>query len=366
MEKTRVYLDNCREYDPRTIERIVTDGIAYLGVKIPRQSKILLKPNVLSAHPPERHITTHPTVIEAVVKVLLDNGNEIVIADSSSLPGGTGRALERSGIAAIGKRFARVSVVPFEEIPTRSFTNPANQYLPQVNLPRILDDVECVINLPKLKSHALVWLTAAVKNFFGCIPGGGKQHAHVTAPSGEELSVLLVDLYAFLRPKILLNILDGIVGLDGFGPGSTGRINRAGFMILSTDAVALDRACSRVIRIDPDKIWTNRFAVQRGLGAADFETNQDLEPVRFWLPRPFPVPSLFSRYISGVQRRRPTVIEDKCEQCGVCAKVCPVTCITMDGYPQWDYRRCIYCYCCHESCPHAAIKLKLAFFHGQR
>jgi len=87
--KPSVFLTNCREYDSSKIERILADGIAYLGVKLPRQSKVLLKPNVLSAFTPDQHITTHPAVIEAMVKLLLDNGNEIVIADSSSIAGGT-------------------------------------------------------------------------------------------------------------------------------------------------------------------------------------------------------------------------------------------------------------------------------------
>jgi len=362
MATTRVYLAHCREYDSGKLEKILTDGIGYLGVKIPRQSKVLLKPNVLSAHPPERHITTHPAVVEAVVKLLRDNCNEIVIADSSSIPGGTGPALERCGIAAVGKRFDGVSVCPLEELPTRRFSNPDNRYLPNVNLPCLLDEVECVINLPKLKSHMLVQLTAAVKNMLGCIPGGGKQQAHVIAPSGQEFSQLLVELYGFVKPRIRLNVLDAVVGLDGFGPGLTGRRNPVGFVGLSEDAVALDRACCTVIGIDPNRIWTNRFATEQGLGAQDFEINQKLNPVRFWLPRPFPVPRLFAQYVSGMQRRKPSVIAEKCEQCGACAKICPAKCITMDGYPRWDYRPCIYCYCCHESCPHAAIKLKFSLF----
>jgi len=358
MEKDRVYLDNCREYDPDKIEKIIIDGIAYLGVKIPRQSKVLLKPNVLGAYVPERHITTHPAIVEAMAKVLLDNGNAVIIADSSSIPGGTVRALEKSGIAGIGNRLGSVSVHSFEEFPSRSYSNPQNLFLQELNLPRILDDVECIINLPKFKSHTLTKLTGAVKNLFGCIPGGGKPQAHVMAPSTEEFSQLLVDLYWFVKPKILLNVMDGIVGIDGFGPGPAGRKNRAGFVGLSADAIALDTACSTVIRVDPQKICTNRFGIERGLSQGVFETNRDIEPVRFRLPGSIPFQSFLFRHVSGLQRRRPVVILDKCEQCGTCAEVCPVQCITMDGYPRWDYKRCIYCYCCHESCPHAAIKLR--------
>ncbi len=366
MEKAKVYLENCREYDPRTVERVFADGLAFLGVKMPRQSKVLVKPNVLAAHPPERHITTHPVVVDAVVRLLRDNRNEVIIADSSSIPGGTGKALERSGIAAVAKRFDATTVYPFEELPSRTYTNPKNRYLPTVNLSRVLDDVECIVNVPKLKSHSLTRLTCAVKNFLGCIPGGGKQQAHVKAPSGEEFSELLVDLYGFIRPKVRLNVLDGIVGLDGYGPGTTGKRNAAGFVALSADAIALDCACCKVIGVDPQNIWTNRLAIERGLGSPHFQTNQDLAPVRFRLPGWIPFQPFLFRHGAGIQRRRPMVITKNCKQCGACAKVCPVQCIAMESYPRWDYARCIYCYCCHESCPHAAIKLKYAVFHRQR
>jgi len=358
--KPPVFLTNCREYDSRQIERILTDGITHLGVKLPRQGKVLLKPNVLSAFKPEQNITTHPAVLEAMVKLLLDNENEVIIADSSSIPGGTGRALKRSGIAAIAERYDKVSALAFEGLPTRAYENPANRYLPSVNLACLLDEVDCIINMPKLKSHMLVRLTCAVKNIFGCVPGGGKQQAHVIAPSSEEFSELLIDLYGFLKPRIVLNILDGISGLDGFGPGPTGRRTNTSFMILSADAVALDHACSKVIRVAPDKIPTNRVAVERGLGTNDYEANQELESVRFRLPRPLPAMPFIFRHVSGMNRRRPRLVEKKCEKCGICAKICPVQCITMDEHPRWDYARCIYCYCCHESCPEGAIKLKFS------
>ena len=371
MSKTKVYLEDCREYDVDAIQRIIIEALGYLDVRLPRQSKVLLKPNVLSAHPPERAITTHPAMIEAMARLLLDNGNEIVIADSCGQPGGTETALKKSQIADLKSRLGDVTICPIEEYSSRIHSNPRNRFLREVGLPKILDDVECIINLPKLKSHMLTKLTAAVKNLFGCIPGGGKQQAHVMAPSSLEFSELLVELYEFIRPRIFLNMIDAIVGLDGFGPGSGGRVKPIGFIGLSKDAVALDIACCGVIGLVPSQIHTIRLAIERGLHSGEIETNKQLRPVRFKAPKPFPFQPFLFKHVSGLQRRKPVVITKKCKQCGVCAKVCPAKCITqfvkarqtvMDGYPKWDYAACIYCYCCHENCPHAAIKLKLSLF----
>jgi len=365
MSKSRVYLENCREYDVAAIQHIIVDGLEYLGVRLPRQSKVLLKPNVLSPHPPERHITTHPTVIEAMARLLLDNGNDIVIADSCGQPGGTENALEKSQIAALKTRLGSIIIKPIEEYPSRVYSNPRNRFLREIHLPRILDDVECIINLPKLKSHMLTKLTAGVKNFFGCIPGGGKQQAHYMAPSAEEFSELLVELYEFIRPKVLVNLIDGVVGLHGFGPGTGGKPKPVGFVALSADAIALDIACCRVIGLEPALVHTIRLGIERGLSSGEIETNKDVRPVRFRVPKAFPLQAFLFKHVSGLQRLRPAVITKKCKQCGVCAKVCPAKCITMDGYPHWHYSECIYCYCCHETCPHAAIKLRTPLFAGR-
>lgn len=356
----RVFMAACREYDAAAIERILADALTYTQTRLPEGGRVLVKPNVLGMYDPAQNITTHPAVVEAVVRLLLDGRNEVIVADSGALPGRTGRALERTGLAALGARYGEITVRPFEEWPSRIHENPDNRFLKRVNLPEILDDVDGIVNLPKLKSHMLTRITAGVKNLFGCIPGGGKQQAHVIAPSAEEFAELIVDLYGFLQPRVLLNVLDGIVGLDGFGPGTGGRNAPCNFVAVSPDAVALDTALCGVIQQRPDSILTTRGAVARGLGSSETVTNQTLEPVKFRLPKKFPLQTFLFRHVSGVQRRKPAVIEQKCKRCGVCAEVCPVDCITMDGLPRWDYGRCIYCYCCHESCPHAAIKLRFS------
>jgi ferredoxin len=49
-----------------------------------------------------------------------------------------------------------------------------------------------------------------------------------------------------------------------------------------------------------------------------------------------------------------------CRRCGDCVRVCPVPDKAVRfqerrAPPVFDYRRCIRCWCCQESCPHRAI-----------
>ena len=58
----------------------------------------------------------------------------------------------------------------------------------------------------------------------------------------------------------------------------------------------------------------------------------------------------------------------KCVACGLCAKICPVTCIAIVPYEEEDQARCpnkfvidelrcIFCGFCQEACPEGAIEL---------
>ena len=49
-------------------------------------------------------------------------------------------------------------------------------------------------------------------------------------------------------------------------------------------------------------------------------------------------------------------VDDKCDSCGICAKVCPVKDIEMvDGKPVWQHR-CEQCFACLQWCPQEAIQ----------
>jgi len=51
---------------------------------------------------------------------------------------------------------------------------------------------------------------------------------------------------------------------------------------------------------------------------------------------------------------------DKCKKCGLCAKNCPVNCITGDRQTPYviDQEACVKCGTCYEKCPFDAISKK--------
>jgi uncharacterized protein (DUF362 family) len=109
---------------------------------------------------------------------------------------------------------------------------------------------DLVVSMPKLKTHHWAGMTASMKNFFGVVPGAvygwPKNILHV---HGIDQSI--IDLNATVRPG--LTIVDAVTGMEGDGP-IMGQPRHVGFVGMSTDLVAMDATCARVIGLDPSKL----------------------------------------------------------------------------------------------------------------
>ncbi len=96
-----------------------------------------------------------------------------------------------------------------------------------------------MIQVGVLKTHQLMRLTGGVKLTFGCITGLSKAQLHVRAQKREDFADMLLDLHLAMRPRF--TIIDGIIAMEGQGPGS-GTPRELGSLFAAHDAVALDVA----------------------------------------------------------------------------------------------------------------------------
>jgi len=174
-----------------------------------------------------------------------------------------------------------------------------------------------------------------------------------------------VDVLRAVRPK--LSIMDGIVGMDGQGPGA-GRRRNFGLIIASGDPVALDATACRVAGIDPMTIPAIQLAAEQGLGITDGIEVVGLQPEEvliedFLMP---PQGDLISRAPKPIYRLlrnqlvvSPRFIREKCTGCRQCVEMCPMNVIGgEENRLKINYSKCIRCYCCHEVCPEGAIYLR--------
>jgi len=365
---TQVSVLKCSSYNVEEIYKVIKKSLENINFRIPKNKKILLKPNVLGQKKPETAIDTHPAVLDALCKLLKENNNEIWIGDSGGITayGGTKRAFKISGIEEVAKKH-NAKLISFEGSERKEVVDDNAKIIKKFILAKEPFMADLVINVPKLKTHVLTKFTGAVKNMFGCVPGGGKSKKHSLAPNEDMFSNLLLDIYQNVKPQ--LNIMDAIIGLEGEGPGSAGIPKKVGLILASKDAVALDIEASRIIGYAPLDIKTTKYAIERGLfsGIDDVEVIGERNfKIDFKKPKQKPrlvsnMPKPIVKFMFNLTAFKPYVKKNKCKKCGICAQVCPVNAIKLEPYPKFDREKCVLCYCCHENCPYNAIRLSFNF-----
>ena len=184
--------------------------------RLGRESRVLLKPNLLAKHPPEHAVTTHPAVVEAVATVLRRREvGRIILADSCGglyTEGGMRSIYRASGLAEVCERMG----VELWDKTTSAPRACDGALVHEFNLITPVQECDFIIDLPKFKTHVMTGMTAAVKNLFGCIPGLQKAEMHMRFPDRERFGQMLCDLAGAVAPDLV--ILDAIVGMEGDGP----------------------------------------------------------------------------------------------------------------------------------------------------
>lgn len=365
--KSEVSIVKCGSYDFGELDKKVRESVELIGgirKFIEPGSKVLVKPNLLMAIGPEANITTHPEFVRSVVRILNEIDCKVYLGDGPSVFGGYAedvfKVYEQTGIRKIAKE-ENIELVIFD----KRFMQ---DYFPLTTWVR---ECDFIVNLPKFKTHDYMILTAAVKNLFGLIPGMFKMECHKNFHKPEKFAELLVDIYAAAKPAV--SIIDGISGLDGNGPATSGTKKDFGLILASSDAVALDSVLARLINISPDRIFTNKAAEMRKVGnvnLGDIEIKGEnissscisnfklpetslMQTIKSMLPEP--ILNILTKLIYF----HPKIDSDICRLCESCVKNCPQkTIYRKKDKILIDYSKCISCFCCREVCPYAAIGTK--------
>ncbi len=318
-----------------------------------RGETVLVKPNLLAPRKAETAVTTHPAVVDAVLGILADLGARAVVADSPGL-GTARRAAQVSGVAAVCRRHG-VEVVDLADGPVAVAHG---RVYKAVSVSARVLEADRVWNLAKWKTHTMMGLTLGVKNLFGCVPGRRKVRLHFRAGrTPETFAQHLLDLEGVIRPAVTL--LDGIVAMEGPGPGRGRPIDR-GLVLASPDAPALDWVAARLSGFRPDDVPT--VAVSRRTGRISPDrirvVGDPAAPVRF---RPAPgspcdwrLPAPLRSLARALTAPLPRFDADTCTGCGVCVEGCPAQALAPGAPPRFSPRQCIRCYCCQELCPTGA------------
>lgn len=368
-----VALIPCGSYDDQAVEAALrsaleqVDGLSFVEPGM----LVAVKVNLVCAMRPDRAATVHPSVVCALVRLLRERGADVVIGDS---PGGVYSApyvrhiydvcgmhqAEAFG-ARLNDDFSQAEADDSAAVQARHF--PYTAYL---------DKADAIIDLCKLKTHGMMGMSNAVKNFFGTIPGTIKPEFHYKYPRSEDFADVLVDLYEHFKPRLC--ICDAVIGMEGNGP-TQGTPREIGCLLAGRNGHMLDRVAAGLIGLEAEDVPTLRAALRRGLLPADSaEISVYGDPARFTKTDFRTVPaqssvffhvagdSLFGKAVdlaaSRILTPFPKLEPSACIGCGKCAEICPAKAITMKKKkPRIDRGVCIHCFCCQEFCPKGAMQV---------
>ncbi len=369
-----VSLRGCTSYDYAQVKSALALSVSDIGGFSPYikpGERVLLKVNILRKARPEEAVTTNPVFVRALAELLKEYGATVLIGDSPGGPFNESylRSIYKlSGIEEAASLSGATLNFNFNSI-ERSV--PDGKLVKRLSVCDMLNDVDKVISVSKLKTHAMMTYTGAVKNLFGCIPGLKKMDYHLNMSEYDRFADILIDICLCVAP--VLSFTDGIVAMEGDGPAD-GTPTPMNVVLASPSPYALDKIACALIGLNVSAVPVLKQAVTRGLLSDDLSDTKLIgDPMESFVRKDFKMPkeSRLGRFASRAPnwlkrisffRSKPRV-EAHCTGCGICRQSCPADAIMIQhraGYKRAkiDYSKCIRCLCCHELCPQHAMKLK--------
>lgn len=254
-----VALNEVRTYHGPAVRQALQalfDQLGGLNTFVKRGQYVLIKPNLIAGRLASQ---THPVVVIELAKLVREAGCRVAVADSpawASIPANT----RKSGLWQLAEQHD----IPLFELgqPVQiDAVGPGPSR--RVTVSRHALEADVIINVPKLKAHQQLMLTAGVKNMFGVVPGKRKAWWHFRAGNAENrFAERIVEIYLALAPT--LTIIDGIEVMQGPGP-VRGPLRGLGVLIASPDAFAAELVACQLVGCDPATLPIMRAGWQLGV-----------------------------------------------------------------------------------------------------
>jgi uncharacterized protein (DUF362 family) len=192
---------------------------------------IFVKPNTVSSEP--YPTTTHPNVLDAVLRFLTKKGNEVLVGDGPAFNAGNhSDIIENHPLNRVCGRYD-VELADLHEYGFRKFLTRSGYKLKVSEIP-----FECdyMISLPVLKSHQVTDLTGATKNLFGLLQPRERMMMHARL---KNIHRSIAELHSAFKAN--LTIMDAVETLTTANElRHGGEKRKLGFMLAGEDPLAID------------------------------------------------------------------------------------------------------------------------------
>jgi len=273
--RSRVAILNAEQYS-QNIEAVLMQGLRLFKIDL-RGKSVVLKPNLVD-YIPGNAINTHPLLVAAASECFRKLGaKQVVVAEGPGHQRDTELVISESGYTPMlregGIRFVDLNRDELIKVRLRADYSG----LKQLWLPRTVLFADFFVSMPKIKTHHWSGVTLSMKNMFGVVPGTRygwpKNILH-----WHGIQECILDICATV--PIHFVIADGIVTMEGNGP-LDGSPRPLGVVVLSTDPVAVDATCARLMGLAPDRVAHLKEAA-KFLGNSSLDLiDQAAEDLRF-------------------------------------------------------------------------------------
>jgi len=230
------------------------DGLKDLAGK----RNIAIKPNLCRPSSSQSGSTTDIRVVEAVIEKINETVNcNIKIVETNNFITTADETFRTLGYLELEKKYSNLECVNLSK-DEKLRLSLDGKILKTLQVPETLIFSDYFVSIAKLKTHVDYYYTGVLKNAYGFLLSRGRR-----ARYHGFMHEILTDLNTVYKPD--LSIIDGITGMEGFGPVG-GKPKKVGVLIASKDPVAADAIGVKIMGMNPFKIKYLKYAEKNGLG----------------------------------------------------------------------------------------------------
>lgn len=185
------------------------------------------------------HVCTDPFAIKAACDFVINHGGKPLVAEGTKWPGGTRGVFLQMGCESLLEGTGTVMVDTLTDRPEqRMVVTPSkawNEDFRELEVNRIFEGVDVLLNMAKLKSHSNALVTGTIKNMYGALePANRRAEGHYCAdPLWARISRMkmaegykrLCETFVQVHDAVLnsfdideICVVEGIISGEGDGP----------------------------------------------------------------------------------------------------------------------------------------------------
>lgn len=265
MNKPKVIIRHCAEYDTERIREIIREGLEELELR--PHGRTLVKPNVVASGEHFPHAYTRPEFTEGVLRALQDRAEqpleELAVGERCGITIPTRFSFKHAHYYEMIKRVKGAKLYHFEEVQQAQIPFYHEGRLRDFTYtPEPIAKADFFVNCPKFKAHPWTTVTFSMKNYIGI-----QDDRHRLIDHDHKLEEKVADLQYIIQPQFIA--IDGIIA--GEGRMLTPIPYDMKLIIMGNNQVAFDAVCCQIINLDPLTVPHIRLPHERGFGPVSLD-----------------------------------------------------------------------------------------------